>query len=41
MRQVIEATVETITLDLSREQIEQQTKPAGLTLTPLTTVRAN
>ncbi|HEX8981753.1 MAG TPA: BON domain-containing protein [Ktedonobacterales bacterium] len=38
---VIEATAETLTLDLSREQIERQTTPAGITLTPFTTIRAN
>jgi osmotically-inducible protein OsmY len=38
---VIEATAETLTLDLTREQIERQTTPAGMTLTPFTTVRAN
>jgi osmotically-inducible protein OsmY len=30
-----------LTLDLTREQIERQTTPAGMTLTPFTTVRAN
>lgn len=38
---VIEATAATLTLDLSREQIERQTTPAGITLTPFTTIRAN
>lgn len=38
---VIEATAETLTLDLSREQIERQTTPAEMTLTAFTTVRAN
>jgi osmotically-inducible protein OsmY len=38
---VIEATAETLTLDLTREQIARQTTPAGMTLTAFTTVRAN
>ncbi|HZC08106.1 MAG TPA: BON domain-containing protein [Ktedonobacterales bacterium] len=38
---VIEATAETLTLDITREQIARQTTPAGMTLTPFTTVRAN
>lgn len=37
----IEATAETLTLDLSREQIEQQTTPAGMALAAFTMVRAN
>jgi osmotically-inducible protein OsmY len=41
LEHVIEATAATLTLDLSREQIERQTTPAGMTLTPFTTVRAN
>jgi osmotically-inducible protein OsmY len=38
---IIEATAETLTLDLSHEQIERQTTPAGMILTAFTTVRAN
>ena len=41
LEHVIEATAETLTLDLTREQIERQTAPAGMTLTAFTTVRAN
>jgi len=41
LEHVIEATAEALTLDLTREQIARQTTPAGMTLTPFTTVRAN
>ncbi|HEX9036724.1 MAG TPA: BON domain-containing protein [Ktedonobacterales bacterium] len=41
LEHVIEANAETLTLDLTREQIERQTTPAGMTLTAFTTVRAN
>jgi osmotically-inducible protein OsmY len=41
LEHVIAAAAETLTLDLSREQIERQTAPAGMTLTAFTTVRAN
>ena len=41
LEHIIAATAETLTLDLTREQIERQTTPAGMMLTAFTTVRAN
>lgn len=41
LEHVIAATAETLTLDISRDQIERQRTPAGMTLTPFTTVRAD
>lgn len=40
LEHVIAATAETLTLDISRDQIERQHTPAGMMLTPFTTVRA-
>jgi osmotically-inducible protein OsmY len=41
LEHVTAATAAMLTLDLSREQIERQKTPAGMTLTAFTTVRAN
>lgn len=40
LKHVIAATAETVTLDISRDQIERQHTPSGITLTAFTTVRA-
>ena len=41
LEHVTAATAETLTLDISRDEIERQTTPAGMMLTPFTTVRAD
>lgn len=41
LKHVIAATAETLTLDISRAEIEREHTAAGMILTPFTTVRAN